>query len=405
MITFLKRPLSRVLGLGIVVLAVSVPISAFSKDKGKGKADNVANDLGDMSSLLSPYKNMYLRSSFDKDPSMYVGRFVPRDVKVPDESAAMTTACSKYVSYKFVEGGGTVRDEFYRTNSSAAASLGIAQILQISGKNENSRVVRVKYTETGKLVPIIDDPAGFKSCCLEADDQCTDSYIGEFIMGRGALYVAKGIASTEKATATIGIVPVGLEVTAGYLWERATTFDNDVYFSFSTVRTDFNRGPTSGCGDWVQRPPRSSEGQYFVGLSEPMPSERLSREAAMRDARLQTVRWVGESLLSGTIVNTSVVGNVQDLSAWLNDDTNVQAASAGVASMVKDENWCVVPEATPEGTKYKASVLALLPKAEAEAAAKSVSSTAAAAGAGSPAAPETSAPPAKPAKPAKGKGG
>ena len=52
-----------------------------------------------------------------------------------------------------------------------------------------------------------------------------------------------------------------------------------------------------------------------------------------------------------------------------------QTAASGVASLVKDESWCVTPEATPGGNVYVAKVLMLLPKQDEQKAAETVVET------------------------------
>lgn len=347
-----------------VPLALALPfLLAGSKSK-----------IDDASPLVEPQANMYLRHAFDKDPSLYMGRFVPDEAGAPDEAEAMQLTCSKHVAYKYVEAGGTVRDEFYRANKNASFFAGLMSILSVQGEASDVGIVRVRYTERGKLVGYVSDPEAFESCCKRAPDQCTERYVSEFLMGTGEVYVAKGVEA--KGSATLGIQPVGVEVKNGYVWERATTF-NDVYFAYRLSQAVGESAPeqAAGCGDWVAKPPKSSQGYYFVGMSDPLASERAAREMAMRDARVQVVRFMSESLQSGSIQVSGLRGDVGKLSAFLDEDSWVSAASQGVASWVKDENWCVQSSPAPDGLRYTVRVLGFLPNASAEPAAKAIVET------------------------------
>ncbi len=48
----------------------------------------------------APMSNVHLRNSFDTDPSVYLGRFVPRDATDLDEGTAMPLTCSQFVKYR-----------------------------------------------------------------------------------------------------------------------------------------------------------------------------------------------------------------------------------------------------------------------------------------------------------------
>ena len=75
--------------------------------------------------FVPPTTNFHLRTAFDTDPSVYLGRFVPDDDMVPDEATARKTACSQYLSVRKVGGGGVEYDEVFEASSAAAMGLGI----------------------------------------------------------------------------------------------------------------------------------------------------------------------------------------------------------------------------------------------------------------------------------------
>ncbi|MBT3217859.1 MAG: hypothetical protein HN348_02100 [Proteobacteria bacterium] len=311
---------------------------------------------------VNPKPNMYLRSSFDTDPSSYIGRFVPTGMTNLDETSAMQLTCGQYIKYKRIGGGGVQYDEVYQASTSAAASFGIPLVASITGGHESGTNVRVKYVLTAKMVANIEEPAAFEACCKQAADQCTDLFIGEFMEGTGELYYATAQGTSGKGGANLPQGDLAVEFKNGVAWAKSIAFPNPVYFAFKTTKNQYTgQGPT-GCGDWVNAPPRSTQGQYFVGLSDPMQSERVARDAAIKNARVQTVQWAGQAISEGSIEARVNEGVVQDITSALREDTIIETASKGVATHVKDEAWCVTTQASPSGSLYVAKVLAFIPK-------------------------------------------
>lgn len=134
--------------------------------------------------------NLFLRSSFDADPTIYAGRFVPAGVAVPDETSAMRMTCSEHLHVTRIDGGGVVYDELFNANSEAALRVGVPMVGSATVGGSSSAVVRVKYELSEKMVVSPSDPAAFEACCKAAADQCTATYIGEFIAGKGSVYYA-----------------------------------------------------------------------------------------------------------------------------------------------------------------------------------------------------------------------
>jgi hypothetical protein len=310
-----------------------------------------------------PAANLFLRNAFDTDPSVYIGRFVPEGLSLVDETSAMPLTCSQHVGYRLVGGGGVVYDELFNSSSEAAARVGVPLVASASAAGNTSAELRVRYELTRKMVAEIKDPAAFEACCKAAPDQCSSRYIGEFLEGKGSIWFARSAAGSASAGGMTPSVSGDVEVKHGQEWQRSIEFPNPVYFGMKTTLNPYTGQTAAGCGPWVDAPPRSTLGQYFVGVSDPAASERLARESAMRDARLQVVRWVGESLTSGTLQVTTLEGGTSGLSARLDRTEVLELASSGVARLVKDEAWCVTSEGTPSGPLLTARVLALLPKA------------------------------------------
>jgi hypothetical protein len=316
-------------------------------------------------------KNLFLRNAFDLDPSVYAGRFVPTDATALDETTAMPLTCSQHLTTTRIQGGGVVYDETFNASAEAALRVGVPAVGELAAGGSRSSVVRVNYELTEKMVVSPKDPAAFETCCKAAPDQCTDRYIGEFIAGKGSVFYAvgseaEGAGSGKSAQG----VTVALDFKNGVAWQRSIEFPNPVFFAFKTTANTWGTdGPQGGCGDWTQAPPRSTQGTYFVGISRPAATEADARAAALLDGREQVVRYVAQAVDTGSIRAVTTSGASDALQTMVEGAVVRETAASGVAEFVKDDAWCVQPEATPGGTLYVAKVLMLLPKAEEEAAA------------------------------------
>lgn len=320
---------------------------------------------------LSAPSNVFIRNSLDADPSSYLGRFVKAGItgSAVDEASTFQSQCSSFVKAKIVDGGDVMQDEFFNVSSSVSASLGLSKLLNFGIDTANDKVVRVKYTLKKKMMSEIPDYAGFEACCKRAPDQCSDRFIGEFLMGVGAVYF--GASSSKNAEAGIkqGLPIPGLnadvfpeiEFGSATSWYRGTTFANPVYFAFKLYdNKDTGAAVASGCGDWVNAPPKSSQGLYFVGISPQSDSEATARTLALNNAREQVVRYLGEQITAGSLSVTQVTGGGTVQTA-LQSQEQVAHMASGVASFVKDESWCPTPVVTAAGNFYTVKVLAFLP--------------------------------------------
>lgn len=318
--------------------------------------------------------NLFLRNAFDTDPSLYIGRFVADGETSVDESSAMPLTCSSLITHRKIGGGGVMYDELFNASSEASASVGIPMVANVTAGGGHSSVVRVKYTLTEKMVAVPEDPAAFETCCKQAPDQCTDLYIGEFIAGTGEVYYEVSAGGGIEGG---GITPQGvtaeLDAKHGTTWKRSVQFPNPVYFAFKTTKNQWNADVAEGgCGDWTNSPPKSSQGEYFVGLSRSHAAEADARKEALTSGREQVVRYLAESIQTGSVEVTTTSGASDGLITSIASESLLQSAAEGVAKLVKDESWCVENEATPGGTLKVAKVLMFLPKEDEAAAGAAV---------------------------------
>lgn len=349
----------------------SLFVLAACAHRGPGRPTAVDTSAADFTESIAR-KGVRVRASFDTDPSVYVGRFFKPGEQDLVESSAMELTCSKYISPREVSAGGVERDEYLRASTSAAANLGIPPALSASLDASRDVLVRVHYTETMKIQYQIDDADEFEACCTAAPDQCTDRYIGEFIGGAGRVWYAIGSAAELSAEGLTTDAVGDVEVKDGRVWKAGVTFRSPVYFAF-TVADNVHRDDagiaslTSGaCDDpaltWDNRPPRTSQGQYFIGLSQLLPDEQSARDDALRNARSQAVRWVEEFVqYSGGSANDWETDGRSPSGAIVGGSATGTAAT-GIAERVKDVAWCREQVLRPTGGyDHLARVLVFMP--------------------------------------------
>lgn len=245
---------------------------------------------------VAPANTVYVRNSFDTDPSLYLGRFVPRGRVDLDETAAMQLACSQHISYRFIEGGGVKYTESMAVGTEVAAKLGIPVVASADVSAKRVQEVKVQYELTGKMVANIDDPSAFAECCKSQPDQCTDRYIGEFLQGTGAVYQSNSTeisASGQGTNPTNGVSGQG-GVDHQQSHDRAIEFPNPVYFAFKITETPHKRA-TSSCGSWVDNPPTEEGFVFFVGQSRGMRTEGAARNWAQNQAMMKAAQSVTTS--------------------------------------------------------------------------------------------------------------
>ena len=302
---------------------------------------------------VSSARHVFLRNSFDMDPSNYVGRFVPRGRSDLDETAAMQLTCSQHIGYQFVEGGGVEYTETMAVSTDVAAKIGVPLVASGSASASNETTVKVQYKLTGKMVGRIDDPEAFARCCKESPDQCTDRYIGEFLQGTGSVYQS---STMNLAAGGRGRSPQGVEGEASASHDesvdRVVTFEQPVYFAFKLTETPYTRA-TSACGSWVDTPPTQEGFVYFVGSSRPVRAEGMARTAAEQKAKQKAAQAVMK------IPQVAPDGEAGDAApAPLPMDTK---AMEWAKSMEIVES-CVETETSARGTKYVGRVLGKLPE-------------------------------------------
>jgi len=314
---------------------------------------------------IQPRESVYLRAGFDADPSHFVGRFLNEDVQTSeiDETEGVQTRCTEHIEPEVVEAGGSF-DEYFNASQNAGASAGIDSGVfaeeavgdggtpeaEISAKLERGTVVRVKYDLAKKMRGVKTE--GYYDCCRRHVDACSGRYLSEFWLGTGSIYQAIG---TEKGIQAEADVPskgsAEIDYKQGLAWRRSMEFEQ-MYFAFRTAEAEID---SSGCS-WVNQPPTSEEGQFFVGVSPPAASESKARTLAMRNARKQAIQYLGE------YVRTTTATESNAMQGYVEDDELVETAAAGVADHVKDRRWCPAEtESSPQGKLYKVKVLTYFP--------------------------------------------
>ncbi len=315
-----------------------------------------------------PDQSIFLRASFDDDPSTYIGRFLPDQLSPSqiDENEAMATRCSAFITHKEIKASGTY-DEYYNASTNLGLAVGSPGL---GGGNlgvGDTSTVRVRYDLTRKMRAEIADQAGFDQCCAAAPDQCPDFIIGEFFFGTGHVFQAVGAQSDFDADGVSPTLMAEVDFKDEVVWKRQSNFD-EVYFAFRKQRVRNASQAASADPDdcsWANNVPSSLDGKFFVGVSSPATNEADARDLAMRNARAQVVRFLGEYITSASITNSSAV------EGYLQDEKVITAVAEALVSRVKDQRWCPAETLeTPKGLMFTTRVLAFFPEADKKEAAR-----------------------------------
>lgn len=314
-------------------------------------------------------KSIYMRASIDADPSAYLGRFIPDTLRIGeiDDGRGVRTQCSEYFQVRRVNGGNVKYDDL--VIASQNASLGVQAPIHAAafgGGSQGAQVMRMRYTLTEKWMVDVRDPSGYANCCRSNAGACTGRVIGEYLGGTGEVLYAVG----SKADATGQIAGSGLDIKDQYQWQRSIQFEQPVFFAFrlsDTQRIVPIRKPTD-TADWDVNVPEDPTGkrEFFVGVSEWMPSERMARNLAMLEVRREVIRYVGESITQSSTLNERYGGAVQNIEASMEEAGKLERASKGVAQFVRALKWKKEESDFPEGRKYKMRVLGQVRKADVE---------------------------------------
>jgi hypothetical protein len=261
-------------------------------------------------------------------------------------------------------------DEVMYASQKVGGSLGIPLVAHVGGSSERASTLRVTYVIEKKMQSEV-DAAGLDRCCREQPDQCSKRYIGEFVMGSGQLYQQADSNTEGGAGGQSHGVAGDVEMKDSIAWKRLSAF-KDMYFAFQASAGMGQLAPAAAAGagsaddcGWCDSLPSSLDGKYFCGISPDAPDESMSRDYAMRNAREQVVKYMGEYLSSRSKTQASL------LKGYTDDAQLISAGAEGLASRVKDQKWCKPQTSnTPDGVRYRTRVLAFLPNDQLEGAAK-----------------------------------
>ncbi len=335
--------------------------------------------IGAKTTVLSTKPSIYLRVTPDGDASDIIGAFVPDDVPdgEVDESAAVRTRCSKFITPKRVPASGQYA-EVAAASSGASGKLGVKSIAKVDLGGQSSEALLVRYQLIEKMQADVDED-NLQRCCESAPDQCSKRYITGALMADGNYYAATEFGSGGSADVDalkVSELPIDAAIVfdSDMKWERKVGFKRQ-YFAFSIRRgLAGGLGKTGAVADdcsWTKKIPTDLDGSYFVGVSNPMLTEKDARNDAMRDAKDQVIRYLGEWLAEASSTATKTVGNSADLQTLMDDTKVKESISGGIARSVKDRNWCGPEEqASPSGMRQVMKVLAYFPNSERDAASK-----------------------------------
>ena len=333
--------------------------------------------IGPKSTVLSTKPSIYLRVTPDGDASDIIGAFIPDEVAEGDvdESMAVRTRCSKHITAKRVPASGQYQ-EVASASSGASGKLGVKSIAKVEIGGQSSEALLVRYTLIEKMQADVDED-NLQRCCQSAPDQCSKRYISGALLADGNYYAATAFGSNgsgDVEALKVADLPIDASVVyeSEMKWERKVNFKRQ-YFAFNVRRGLTSLAPAAVADDcsWTKKIPSDLDGSYFVGVSNPMLSEKEARIDAQRDAKEQVIRYLGEWLSEGSMTVSKTVGNTGDLQTLMDDTRVKESLSGGVARAVKDRNWCGPEEqASPSGMRQVMKVLAFFPNTERDAASR-----------------------------------
>ncbi len=112
-----------------------------------------ASALSNQTASVVSSSSVWLRNTYDTDPSIYVGRFVPAGVAELDESNTMVLACSKYITTRFIEGGNVEYTEDLHVSNQVAVKIGMPVVASGAAGYQHQRTAQVRYTLTASWSP------------------------------------------------------------------------------------------------------------------------------------------------------------------------------------------------------------------------------------------------------------
>jgi hypothetical protein len=335
--------------------------------------------LGSKTTVLSTKPSIYLRVTPDGDASDIIGAFVPDNIPDAevDETVAVRTRCSKFITPKRVPAAGEY-SEVAAASAGAAGKVGVKNLAKVDLGGQSAEALLIRYKLIEKMQADVDED-NLQRCCESAPDQCSKRYIAGALMADGNYYAATQFGSGGDANLEalrVSELPIDANVVfdSEMKWERKVGFKRS-YFAFNIRRGLAGgldkAGPVADDCSWTKKIPTDLDGMYFVGVSNPMLTEKEARTDALRDAKEQVIRYLGEWLAEGSMTVSKTVGNSADLQTLMDDTKVKESLSGGIARSVKDRNWCGPEEqASPSGMRQVMKVLAYFPNSERDAASK-----------------------------------
>jgi hypothetical protein len=338
-----------------------------------GCSDN--KNLGNRTTVLNTKPAIFLRASPDGDASQLIGSFLPDEVADADvdEGSAVRTRCSEFIKAKRIPANGEFT-EIASASSGASGSIGVKSIAKVEMGGKTAEALMVRYSLIEKMDADVDE-AGLQQCCSTAPDQCSKRYIAGALMADGNYYAATDAnfdAGVDLEALKLANLPIDASVVyeQDMKWERKVAFKRQ-YFAFNVKKSLAGGlgGPVVATNpndcSWANNVPKDLDGVYFVGVSNPMPTEKLAREDAMRDARDQVIKYLGEFLQEADQSVKKTVGSAADIQVLMDNTQVREAMSGGLAKSVKDQKWCgPIETASPSGMKATMKALAYFPNSE-----------------------------------------
>ena len=338
-------------GLGIVLIAATaVPVAGQAR-----------KTLAPPPQVDAPAtSNFHLLPVPNDNPFSMIGRFFAEGAALDDEMQAASLSCSRFFRWE-VAGGGMHRQEHIALDHGRAAALSIPAVTGGRAAAGDSVQVRVDYQQTAVARAVVDDIDGLRDCCTT--HACPDRYISSFVQGTATVSSYRGHSGRGSVRGAPRGAMAAADLHREESWEQAWQVEEPLYFAytFGSLGPLVDGGVSSpavaggsqtiGCGAWVQLQPKDSTDKWRVkGQFEWGGSRREACMGAMADATHQASMRSGISTSGSMVLDGS--GDI---------DVKVSAHTSGTYSHLKATHECVETRVTPEGDRYRCTVMVEVP--------------------------------------------
>ena len=353
----------------LALTSLGLLLSACGGGKARDDVHRDGDKLRRMMSNVPQNRNFYFREQPDKNPSGYIGKFIPDNLpeSLIDESQAESTACSKYIKMRQVQATGE-RSELISVSGSLMAGIASNSVMSAGANTSGQSLHKITYQMTDKWVAEIPNFEEFQECCQE--EGCPRRYISEYIGGTYEL----SLMTAEEVESGGGVKGVVGGVSEGKIDEQLVIRSSEPTFfafklgnsprgSLSTSFSQYVSSSGSSDADWCDNLPHSRKRTCFCGMSEPKTNEKNARDEAASNAKKQLSGYIlsevsGEDSYDSQQVNSN--DQIDGKTTGHNQEKSI--AVTEFVSRLRPEKAKVEKIEQPNKTLYVGKVLMCISK-------------------------------------------